>query len=142
MIAKTQQLEAAFEPLLPADELRLLVEIGLLGAGHGAAVAALRLFAAVRLVAPEQVAGPAGMASTLLTLGRTDEALACLASIVESGQADPSIVALYGLALHLSGSHAQSREVLLPLVNDSNDAAASALARRLLESRNVMMGHG
>lgn len=126
--------------MLDPATLKCLVELGFVGAGHGAANQALELFEALRVLVPDGLFVHAGVASCFITLGRPVDAVRHLEQhAAEQLDADESLMAMYALALKQAGFEARAFAVLEKVRALGRDSAADALARRLLEVRNIMM---
>jgi hypothetical protein len=147
---------AAATPFDPSPLSRatwqMLVEIGFVGAGHGAALAALELFEALAVIEPLSIQAQAGRVTALLTLGRSEDAVR-LSEAANAYQRDDRLTALYILSLKMAGREGQAHAIAARLKTSgfsqptpshdaeygAADTTGAALTHRLTTVRNVMM---
>ncbi len=128
---------------LPLDshEIRLLTEIGMVGAGAGArlAPAVSQLFEALMVLRPGRDFPYVGQATAWLNQGRPEEAarvlerglkIACTNS--DSGNDRDLLQAFLGLALLMSKRTAQAQQLLRQLLAQGRDPQALRMARGLM----------
>ena len=115
------------------DDLRLLVEIGMLAATRGDVAAAKTIFAAVEQERPESAASYVGPALALLFRGRSAEAIEELQrgmpEVEVSQQQD--LQAFLGLALRVEGRGSESLRALQAAPDHPMAAALLAQAQSL-----------
>ena len=117
-----------------APELvRLLTEIGLMGAGHGCAAEADAIFAALMAARPDSELPVVGAAMARLGAGQPEGAVALLRDkALKINPASDDARSVLGLALRLAGRAAESQAVLRELAETGRDPKAVSLARTLL----------
>ncbi len=100
--------------VIERDELKLLVEVGMLAATQGDVEAAKVIFDAIEQERPDAAASYAGPAMALLFRGRTADAISALQRGLKAvGETDrPDLQALLGVALHIDGRGAESAQAL------------------------------
>ena len=131
------------QDVLAAQDLRLLSEIGMLGAGAGAALrpAAQALFQGLIQLRPARDFGYIGMACTHFNAGQADEAARVLeqaVAILASNGADPQgsdvsmVKAFLGLALLMAKRTSEALALLEALRHSSRHPPALRMAHGLL----------
>jgi predicted Zn-dependent protease len=119
---------------LGAEEIRLLMQMGLHAAFNRRTAAAMRLFEALARVRPDTGFPLIGQAVALLAAHRIDDAVRRLEFAVSSRPDDRDARALLGLALRLARRQAQGRQVLAPLLSHGEHDPASRLAHELVRA--------
>ena len=117
-----------------ADEIRLLLQLGLHAAFNRRTAAALRLFDALARLRPLAGFPAIGQALALLAAHRVDDAVRKLEHAVSARPEDHEARALLGLALRLARRQAQARQVLAPLLVCGERDAATRLAHELVRA--------
>jgi hypothetical protein len=131
------------QPQLESQDVRLLMEVGMLGAGAGAQLHAAveQLFSALMVLRPEHDFAYIGQASAWLNQGRTDEAVTVLEQglrLLEStkrtgAEADRDMLrAFLGLALSMGKRPAEAQQELTRLLRTGSHPQALRMARGLL----------
>ncbi len=127
-------------PLL-GDEIRLLADIGFLGAGLGGLrPAALTLFEGLIALRPLRDVGHVGVALVHLNNGQVQEALLGLenarAMMDDEPQAQDAdramLCAFHALALHCAQRNAESQKLFQQVLSIPGNPEATALAHRML----------
>jgi predicted Zn-dependent protease len=119
-----------------APELvRLLTEIGLMGAGHGCTADADAIFEALMAARPDSELPVVGAAMARLGAGQPEGAVQLLRDkALKINPASDDARSLLGLALRFAGRAAESQAVLRELAETGKDPKAVSLARSLLSA--------
>lgn len=120
-------------PAIEHDELKLLVEVGMLAATHGEITATKTIFAAIECVRPDSAASYAGPALAYLFRGRAADALEYLQRGLRAvaSEEQPPLQALLGLALQVDARNAESLQALRTAGDHPMAAALRAKASPL-----------
>ncbi len=118
--------------VIERDELKLLLEVGMLAATQGDVEASKVIFDAIEQERPDAPASYVGPAIALLFRGRTADAIGALQrGLKVVGEADrPDLQALLGVALHIDGRGAESDQALQASHTHPLSAALLARAKR------------
>lgn len=113
---------------LDRDAARLLAEIGFLGIGRGEGADAADIFATLRLLRPQDDAGPIGLALAALGAGACDQAQDILARAPQT----EAVVAFAVMAHAMGGDRAQAELLCEDLRAMHPDAGLVAMAEAAL----------
>lgn len=109
---------------LDRDAMRLLAEIGFMGTLCGPIGATTALFKALQLLRPDSNLPLIGLALNDLAAKRPDDAVRILRDEALKRQpGDAEAMAFLGLALQKAGQNAESRKVLMNLLQNRSDDA-------------------
>ena len=134
-------------PLL-GDEVRLLADIGFLGAGLGGLRhAALQLFEGLVTLRPLRDFGYVGTALVHLNNGNVQQALRGLETARAMLDAEPQaqdadramLCAFHALALHCAQRNAESQKLFQQVLNLPGNPEATALAQRMLGHKHDVL---
>jgi hypothetical protein len=118
---------------ITSAQVRLLTEVGMLGAGHGLAAEAVAIFESLQVLRPDRPFPYIGLAVASLNGGRFDEAVEVLEKRgLAACPGDPDVLAFLGLALKLAQRPGESRRVLEAMLRDHPGAESAGFARGLL----------
>ncbi|HTH80749.1 MAG TPA: tetratricopeptide repeat protein [Ramlibacter sp.] len=124
------------EPTSPldSDDLRILAEIGFMGAQSGQAPAARALFEALAVLRPLSTLPHIGLAQAAMGANKNQEGVRILREALKKHPGDVELTAFLGLALHASGEAAQARKMMNTVIEKASEADATsvAMARKLL----------
>lgn len=119
---------------LDASDIRLLTEIGFLGAGYGLTGPAERVFQGLRTLRPERGFPYIGLGLCLLSKGDAEGAAKLLEqSLPVAGEDGDMVKAFQGYALLLAKRSHHGQAVLEQLAETGGDPQAVKLARSLLQ---------
>lgn len=120
-------------PLDP-DAMRLIAEIGFIGAQAGQAAASRALFQALQVLRPESTLPFIGRAMAELGSDQPQEAARILRDEgLKQYPADAELMAFLGLALHEAGQSAESNKILCAVVaQGTGDEPHVRMAMKLL----------
>ena len=120
---------------LEASDIRLLTEIGFLGAGYGLTSPAERLFQGLRTLRPERGFPYIGLGLCLLSKGDAEGAAKLLEqSLPVAGEDSDMVKAFQGYALLLAKRSHHGRAILEQVTETGGDPQAVKLAKSVLES--------
>lgn len=118
---------------LDSDEIRLLMEVGMVLAGSGKTEPARRVFEALALIRPQRAFPHVGHAMALLNAGRAEDACRLLreaeAQVVDER---PTVQAFLGLALQQAGRSAESQRLLEAAAQADPSIDGVGMARAML----------
>jgi predicted Zn-dependent protease len=119
---------------LNSGDLRLLAEIGFIGAQSGQAPAARALFEALAVLRPQSTLPHIGLAQAALGANKHEEGVRILREALKQHPGDIEVTAFLGLALHAAGESAEARRMMNDVIEKAGegDAAPVAMARKLL----------
>jgi predicted Zn-dependent protease len=119
---------------LNSDDLRLLAEIGFMGAQSGQAPAARALFEALAVLRPQSTLPHIGLAQAAMGANKNAEGVRILREALTKHPGDVELMAFLGLALHAAGESAEARKTMNTVIDKAGeaDAASVAMARKLL----------
>ena len=129
------------QPLLEAQDVRLLMEIGMLGAGAKLSAPVEQLFAGLMVLRPSHDFPSIGQATAFLNPGRAEDAVRVLErglGVIESTQRPGSepdrdmVRAFLGLALFMARRTAEATGQLQQLLRGGCHPQALRMARGLL----------
>ena len=132
-------MNSAADAALPlnSDAMRLVAEIGFIGAETGQAAAARALFEALLILRPDSTLPHIGLALAALAADRPEDAVRMLRDNgLKQHAGDIELMAFMGLAMHAAGRPAQARDILQSVVDraENSDEPCVLMARKLLES--------
>jgi predicted Zn-dependent protease len=121
---------------IDAEAMRLIAEIGFIGAQTGQVPAARALFQSLRVMRPDSTLPFIGLAMTELGADRADSAVRILREdALKQHPDDPELLAFLGLALQSAGRGGDAQKVLVTVTGQ--DAASeqphTRMAGKLLE---------
>lgn len=117
-------------PLLDADDVRMLVDLGFMALTAGKPKQAAILFEGAKAARPDGEAGPLGLALVHMAEGELDVAAAILKALPPSDAA----LTYLGMALARQGDAAGARRHLQDVVNTGADTPFGALAEAELQA--------
>lgn len=113
--------------------VRLLMEIGFVGMEAGLADDAIKVFDGVQAVRPDSEMPLIGRSIVQMSVNRPEDAVATLETATKMNPKSLFVKSYLGMALKLAGKSWKGRAVLNDVVATKGDAAAVALAQRLLQ---------
>ncbi|HVZ45021.1 MAG TPA: hypothetical protein VHA82_14520 [Ramlibacter sp.] len=107
-----------------AEAIRLIAEIGFIGARTGQTAAARALFQSLMVLRPESTMPVIGLAMSELGAENPEDAARILRDQgLKQYPGDGELLAFLALALHLAGHNAEAAKVLAPVLEGPRDAA-------------------
>jgi predicted Zn-dependent protease len=120
---------------LDRDAMRLVADIGFMGAQTGQLAASRALFDALRTLRPDSTLPFIGIAVAELTSDRAEHAVRILRDEgLKQHPDDPELLAFLGMALQSAGNNIEARKVLSDLMRrpGADNAPHLAMAAKLL----------
>jgi Flp pilus assembly protein TadD len=119
---------------LDSDALRLLAEIGFMGAQSGQAPAARALFDALAVLRPQSTLPHIGLSMAAAGANKHQEGVRILREALKKHAGDVELTAFLGLALHAAGETAQARRMMNTVIEQARegDETSVRMAQKLL----------
>jgi predicted Zn-dependent protease len=110
---------------LDRDAMRLIAEIGFIGAQSGQPAAARAIFESLSVLRPDSTLPHIGLAMADLAADRPQDAARTLRDKgLKQHPADPELMAFLGLALHSAGQSAEAQKILSAVVEQHSPSTA------------------